>query len=382
MCPRRTSASFIDVMGYTTPRYHEGKDCYVDFYCTDPETGKKRRKKYFITATSKRQRRAEADALIIRISAKLRQGWSPFIGDTTNRGNVKFDEILDAYLRYIGKTLRPKTIKDYSSHVKILRQYMNLMQFPCFYALHFDRTFISDFLEWLTRERDVSPRTYNNYRGWLYSLSEYMLERNYISENPILHIKKLKNPKKSRKALTEPMLRQLFSHLRKNDPPYLLAVMMEYYTFIRPNELRHIKIRDISFSEMSVFIPAEISKNQRNGKVAINESIIRLMIELEIHKHDPDEYLFGPHFLPAPKQAPANIFNKYFANLRKQLKWPVEIKFYSLKDSGIRDLSESVGIVTARDQARHTDISTTNKYLEGRDLKAPEAPKHFTGSLR
>ena len=53
----------------------------------------------------------------------------------------------------------------------------------------------------------------------------------------------------------------------------------------------------------------------------------------------------------------------------------------SLKDSGLRDLANSQGIVIARDQARHTDVSTTNKYLQGRDLPVHPETKHFTGSL-
>jgi len=40
-----------------------------------------------------------------------------------------------------------------------------------------------------------------------------------------------------------------------------------------------------------------------------------------------------------------------------------------------------MGIVIARDQARHTDISTTNKYLQGRDLPVHDETKHFKGEL-
>jgi hypothetical protein len=55
--------------------------------------------------------------------------------------------------------------------------------------------------------------------------------------------------------------------------------------------------------------------------------------------------------------------------------------FYSLKDSGIRDLANAAGIVVARDQARHADISTTNKYLQGSSLTVHEETKHFEGHL-
>ena len=50
--------------------------------------------------------------------------------------------------------------------------------------------------------------------------------------------------------------------------------------------------------------------------------------------------------------------------MRKALKWDKCYQFYSLKDSGIRDLANAHGVVVARDQARHSDISTTNRYIQ------------------
>lgn len=67
--------------------------------------------------------------------------------------------------------------------------------------------------------------------------------------------------------------------------------------------------------------------------------------------------------------------------MRKALHWSDEYQFYSLKDSGIRDLANSQGIVIARDQARHTDVATTNKYLQGRDMPVHVETKHFKGAL-
>ena len=66
--------------------------------------------------------------------------------------------------------------------------------------------------------------------------------------------------------------------------------------------------------------------------------------------------------------------------MRKALGFPAAYQFYSLKDSGIRDLANAEGIVVARDQARHSDISVTNKYLK-RPKVAHEETKHFVGEL-
>lgn len=66
--------------------------------------------------------------------------------------------------------------------------------------------------------------------------------------------------------------------------------------------------------------------------------------------------------------------------MRQALRWPESYQFYSLKDSGIRDLANAEGVVVARDQAGHSDIAVTNRYLK-KDRAVPESVKDFEGEL-
>ena len=74
--------------------------------------------------------------------------------------------------------------------------------------------------------------------------------------------------------------------------------------------------------------------------------------------------MFGKGLKPNENRGNADQFNKRWQKMRKDLKWEACYQFYSLKDSGIRDLANAQGVVVARDQARHSDISTTNKYIQ------------------
>lgn len=105
------------------------------------------------------------------------------------------------------------------------------------------------------------------------------------------------------------------------------------------------------------------------------------MIDLEVFSHPSDWYLFGDKMRCSPTKGSSEQFRRQWIKIRKALKFSDEYQFYSLKDSGIRDLANSAGIVVARDQARHTDISTTNKYLQGRDLPVHDETKTFKGDL-
>lgn len=157
--------------------------------------------------------------------------------------------------------------------------------------------------------------------------------------------------------------------------------MMEYYTFIRPDELSNIRLSDINIKEQKVFVSSSISKNRRDGMVGLNDTVIKMMIELDIFNNPSHCYLFGKQFKPNTNKADSRIFREYFNKVRAFLKWPSCYQFYSLKDTGIRDLANAEGIVVARDQARHSDISTTNKYLKGDSLSVHEETKHFRGGL-
>ena len=154
-----------------------------------------------------------------------------------------------------------------------------------------------------------------------------------------------------------------------------------YYTAIRPSELVHLRIRDIDVKSQTIYVYGAHSKNRRGEPVILNDRILRLMIELETFSHHGGCFIFGPGFMPGEQQGYAAMFRNEWFRLRERLGFPKSYQFYSLKDSGLRDLVKAEGAQAARDQARHRDVSTTNKYLQGRDKVLDEGTKHFEGEL-
>ncbi len=383
MCSLRKNFSpKSEVLSFTYPKLHTGKSWYVDFFSHDPATGSMRRKKYMLDSIPKiSERRKRAAELIESLLKLLRSGWSPWVNVDDNRGYTLLSDALGKYEKSLEKLPKLKTRQSYGSKLNVLKEYIAQLVLPPRYVYQFSTSFVSDFLDWLYLDREVTGRTRNNYRGWCSSLSAYFIEREYISANPVAKIKNVAEVAKKRKPLTESMLHTLKRHLSERHPIFLLACMMEYYTMIRPEELSNIRIGDISVKEQSIFISAEISKNKRDGKVGLNDDIIKLMLDIDLFKWPSDYYIFGDKLRHCPTKASSEIFRREWKKVRKALKWSDEYQFYSLKDSGIRDLANSEGIVIARDQARHTDISTTNKYLQGRDMPVHIETKHFKGNL-
>ena len=383
MCPyRKKGTPLNEVLSFTYPKLHSKKNWYVDFLAYDPAEGKMKRKKYMLDSIPKiTERRKRAAELIESLMKQLRSGWSPWVNVDSIRGYTLIADALAKYVCYIEKQPRYKTVKTYTSNVNVLKEYISSLLIPPRYVYQFDTTFVTEFLDWLYLDREVSARTRNNYRGWCSSLASFFMEREYISSNPVEKIRKIAEGDKKRQALTPAMLATLKHHLYEYDKKFLLACMIEYYSFIRPTELCSVRLKDISLKDQSVIIHAAVSKNKRDGKVALNQDIIALMLELDIFSNHDDCYLFGGKLMTSEKKGDSEMFRRKWNAMRKRLKWSDCYQFYSLKDSGIRDLANAEGIVIARDQARHTDISTTNKYLKGADLPVHSEAKRFKGFL-
>lgn len=378
--------SHKEIVEFTLPRLHKGKCWYVDFYAFDPSCGKLRRKKYMLDRyTSCKEREKAASVLIHNIFEKLKAGWNPFVNARRTRQYTEFSVVVnryESYIRIAGNkgTLKAKTVVDYLSRLNQFRAYMSETGANIRYVYQFDRAFIIDFLDYLIFDKDVNARTRNNYRSWLSTFCTWLKDRLYIENNPSESIQSMREEEKFRNPLPPDALAKLRDYTKKNNPPFYLACMMEYYTFIRPEELRHIKIGDISIENQTVYVSPDVSKNRKGQFVALNDSLLNEMISQGVFNHASDDYLFGWNLVPGERQVYVNRFRMEWRKLRKALDFPDSYQFYSLKDSGIRDLANAEGIVVARDQARHCDISITNHYLKS-DHSAHEETKHYKGSL-
>lgn len=53
----RKGSTINNIVDYTLPKLHTGKNWYVDFTCFDPADGKMRRKKYMLDSIAKMDQR-------------------------------------------------------------------------------------------------------------------------------------------------------------------------------------------------------------------------------------------------------------------------------------------------------------------------------------
>lgn len=384
---RKKNASVFSIISYTEPKLHTGNNWYIDFYSYDPLEQKMKRKKYMLNGITKASdRRRRANEIITNLNIKLRSGWNPWADVENSRQYTPYIDIIQRYHIYLSKlytagTIKENTLKDYEKRLRVFEEYIAKHIPAIVYAYQIDQSFISDFLDYVLLDRDSSARTRNNYRTWLSSLCNWMIEKQYLIQNPVEKIRQLAEEEKKRSALTVPDIQKLKKYLKKENPHFLFLCQFAYYTFIRPDEITNIKLSDIYLKEQKVFIASSISKNRKDGMVGLNDALIKSMLDLNIFSNPGNYYLFGKGFKPSKEKVTTKVYRNYFNKVREKLKFPDSYQFYSLKDTGIRDLANAEGIVIARDQARHADVSTTNKYLKGSDMSVHEEVKHFEGNF-
>lgn len=382
------------------PRITYGKkDTVLSFYVFDGQLGKMRRKRIKLNHLGKRWfiRRRERE-ICSRFLALLAQGWNPFSHDDAAAltcpepskkpisDNILFKSALQSYNEFVYTEVARKVMSDatrrtYLSYASKLLSHLP----PNIYAFEVCTSNLVAFVDSM-KEQKLSPKYCNSVIGWLKTVFGWMMERGLVTNNPAVSIKtETLARQQGRPTLTDEERGKLFRRLRESGRlEYLLACMMEYYTYIRPNELYRIKVRHVNMTEQTITIPAEISKNRKTAKVTVPAVVVAVMRELGIDRHSGDDYIFGKGMKCCSLIGNTKQFGRFwerhvacdggiYPELGKR-----GIVFYSLKNSGITDmLARGVPSAVVRDQARHQDLSTTEIYGRSSSLKAPEGLKDY-----
>ena len=155
----------------------------------------------------------------------------------------------------------------------------------------------------------------------------------------------------------------------KEDPQLWFACEMEYYTYIRPNELRLLKIADIDFNTMLIHIRAQIAKDKDSAAVVIPKQLEPKIKALQAF--DADCFIFSKNGLPGGKPLSKNNFNGRHRAFTKSLGFGARFTFYSWVHTGIKEAAMSnLPVKQLQMQKRHYSLDMFNEYLK--DLRVED----------
>ncbi len=342
---------------------------YVQYYVKNPATGKLQRKTIKVNRIkSLTERRKYAKKLVHEINKKLETGWNPFFEQEAPKSYTKLVDALQYYLRHKQKELKSKdSIRTYKSHVEILTNFVvNIKKNPDLLVISFDAFYVREYMDYLYTERNISGKTYNNYKGIAVGIWNWMIEHLYCKVNPFLTVKKMQEEKKKRQIIDPETRIKIKDYLiRENKKEYLAMVMLCFHGLIRPKEICLLKPENIRFKERIVFLTKDMTKDKDDRIVSISNELMKYLIDLRIDKIPKDHYIFSSGFKPGKKLIDSRPVGKEWDRMRKALKFPNEYQFYSLKDSGIvQMLMDGISPIEVRNQAGHSSLEQTNEYAK------------------
>ncbi len=388
--PTTEKIAINEIKGYTPPLLSMGKQNFVYFYAFEPVSGTMKRKKIMLDRIKGKAKVRQAGKEIIkRLTDKLISGWNPWMEVKCPLEYTRFPDTVEKYKEYLAKLykendLREQTFKSYSSYLNILSEWA-IKSRHIVYIYQFDRRMVSEFLDYVFIKRNNTIQTRNNYLSWIRVFSNYLLQRGYLTADPVCGIKTLsrRSKNKNRDVIPDCVMALIRDYLMAENKHYLLACYLCHYVLIRPMEMSWLRIRDIRIKAQTLFIHGEHAKNHNDAVVTLPTHVLQLMIELDIFRYPGDYYLFSDDFRPGKERKSEKKFRDYWlSKVRHTLGFSQRYKFYSLKDTGITNMLKSnKDVLTVRDQARHSSILITNTYTPQNIKEASPLLMNYKGVL-
>lgn len=356
---------------YIPARLCEGKEWVIVWYVKSPLTGKMvryRKKVNRIKQISKR--RAAAKSLMAGINERLAIGWNPEVSAIAPRATTKLNDALDMFLKVKQKESEGNSMRSYRSFISTFRSWMQSVGIPDdVYVCSITSDVAMHMMDDIETRENIGARTYNNYLCFFKLLFNWMIERDYISENPFdkIHRKPKKLTKKKRRVMTDGELNTLFEFLGRTNRHYLCMTLLCYCCFLRPKEIVSLKCADIDLVRQTVHIKEDVAKNDNDSYRTIPDVIVPILKELDLS--NSNFFLFGGlgnyEFTPSDIQVCSRKLAKYWdCYVRPACNFGKDLQFYGLKDSGVtKMLTEKIPINLVQKQADHSSVAMTAIYV-------------------
>jgi site-specific recombinase XerD len=274
---------------------------------------------------------------------------------------MKISEHLEEALLENKLNLRKKSYQSYESKLRNFRQWLEEKEIDTLPISEFDYTLAQKFLN----EFDRHIKTRYAHRQFLNHYFEIFRKRKIIPCNPFEETTLPK--KRTSKALRHFNKKEvgiLKEALKEYHPELWFFVQCMFYTLIRPNELRLLKVEDIHLTDNLILVRGENAKNHHSQFITIPE-VFQVNLEAYIEKLPKHHYLFGGH-IPRGQ----NYFNNYHHRILESLNLKTQdVALYSWKHTGaIFFINQTRDLHSLMRQMRHSSLDITQCYLASRNI--------------
>lgn len=222
------------------------------------------------------------------------------------------------------------------------------------------KTHILDFLDSLRSK--INATTFNSYLAWLKSVFSLLVQRELIEVSPCSGIKKQKSQQTKSIAFSPEHAKELAELCKNHDTELYIFCMCVFYCFIRPIELRRLKVGQVDLEQKKIYILGTQSKNKKTEYVVIPDRLKEIFIEHNFLDRDKEDFLFSDY---KELQYSRNKFSVAFAKICKNGGYPKNYSLYCWKHTGVvMYYRAGAKLKFIQMQCRHSSLDETNKYLK------------------
>ena len=360
------------VKPYVLARYHEVKRPYIVYRVWSEEKDCLVIRKVFAPAkfSTPRERKTWANNEIPKINKALIEGKyirirvaaSPNVGSTITQTPTLL-EFFTERQKTRANVLRPKAAGKYKSVLNTFTAFLKEKGLSKIKPQDFTAIHAQQYQDYLIK-KGLAAITINNYRdkmGWFFKQAvkrELILKNPWIMDN-LPETQSYRNIAFSN-ADQETMEKSLLNTL----PGLYLFTRMIYLCFLRPKELRQLRIINIDFYNRTVIVPGEIGKNRKTQAVPIPAKLFELLKDYK--EYPPTHYLFSKNYTPGishlSENTPYNMHRRVLENLGLDTG---NYTLYSWKHTGaVRALQAGINIKVLQRLLRHSSLEETDVYLK------------------
>lgn len=368
------------------------KKWWIEYSFRNPKTGVMQRfRNYtlFTNVPTAKSRYNLAAKFIAELKAKIQSGWTPFSEEQEKyiyEDELTYSAVADNYgkMRESNRTVRTylsdflsrkkaeinkKSFQTYQSKIRSFCAYLEQRNLDLVDVSAINSNLITEYLIFKVETKKLSKASIGKYQQILYTFFDYLISQKVIKANPVENIPLVGVVKDCAPYPISERDRLLLSEkIKEVDRQLWLACCLMYYSAIRPGEeIRLLRVRDISFEGRKIIVKSDSAKSNRTDAVDMPKQLYDELIYQRIDIASADLYVFGKYGRPGEECLGKNTLRNRFNRIRDDLKLSKTYKLYSWKHTGAEALADH-GASTWEIQAhlRHRNIDTTERYARKR----------------
>lgn len=206
----------------------------------------------------------------------------------------------------------------------------------------------------------------NTYLSYIKAIFNEMIRRDWISTDPTKTFKKFSEEETASIAFSPEHQKSLKNLLIAENTELYIFCMCIFYTFVRPIELRRLRVSQVNLKDKKIQIIGKGAKNKKTQYVMIPKPLADIFTEYKFLERPANDFLFSSDNDITYSR---NKFSTAFSALRDKHEFPENYTVYCWKHTGVVEYYKTgCGIKFIQMQCRHSSLDETDKYLKSLGL--------------